>query len=191
MAGHLDAAAAALDRLRNDEHAVAAIAATGSLLADRIRAGGTIYTCGNGGSLCDAMHMAEELTGRFREDRPAYPAIAISDPSHLTCTANDYGYEDVFSRFLQAHAREGDVLVGLSTSGNSANVIRAAEVARDRGAHVVAMTGRPGSTLSALADIEVCVSAGPHADRAQELHIKAIHAIIDVIERSLGHAAAT
>lgn len=178
-------AKSALDALLLNETAVKAIAEAGRCLAAIFAAGGRVYSCGNGGSMCDAMHLAEELSGRFRLDRKALPATAIADPSHLTCVANDYGYEQVFSRYVEAHGRAGDGLVAISTSGASRNVLAAAAAARAQGVTVFAMTGRPGSALAALADIEICTPAGRFADRVQELHIKAVHILIELVEREL------
>jgi D-sedoheptulose 7-phosphate isomerase len=138
--------------------------------------------------MCDAMHFAEELTGRFRRDRRPLAALAISDPGHLTCTANDFGYPEVFARFVQAHGRAGDVLLAISTSGSSANVLAAAEAARERSMPVIALTGRPGSPLARLAQVEVCTPAGRFADRVQELHIKVIHVLIELVEHGLNLA---
>lgn len=156
-------------------------------MASCLQEGGKIISCGNGGSLCDAMHFAEELSGRYRSDRPALAAIAISDPSHISCTANDYGYEFVFSRFVEAMGRQGDVLLAISTSGNSANVIRAAQAAKSRGMTVVALTGKGGGKLAALADVLVDIPHHGFADRIQEMHIKIIHIFIHFIETSLGY----
>ena len=181
----LNEAKAALDALLANESALAAIARAAELLVATFKAGGRVYSCGNGGSMSDAMHFAEELTGRYRENRPGLPALAISDAGHLTCVANDFGYEHVFARFLESHARPGDCLVAISTSGRSANVVNAAETARARGAKVIALTGKPGSTLESLADICVCTPGGRYADRVQELHIKVIHIVIDLIERAM------
>lgn len=156
-------------------------------MASCLQEGGKIISCGNGGSLCDAMHFAEELSGRYRSDRPALAAIAISDPSHISCTANDYGYEFVFSRFVEAMGRQGDVLLAISTSGNSANVIRAAQAAKSRGMTVVALTGKGGGKLATLADVLVDIPHHGFADRIQEMHIKIIHIFIHFIETSLGY----
>ncbi|MBX9856360.1 MAG: SIS domain-containing protein [Gemmatimonadaceae bacterium] len=175
----------ALNALRRDETTLAAVVTAGEVLATSLKAGGRVFSCGNGGSMCDAMHFAEELSGRYREDRPALAAQAISDPGHLSCVANDYGYERVFARYLEAHGRAGDVLVAISTSGSSANVMRAAEEARARGLQVIALTGRPGSPIGQLAHVDVCTPAGRYADRVQELHIKVIHILIEIIERRL------
>jgi D-sedoheptulose 7-phosphate isomerase len=154
----------------------------GNIMVSAIKSGKKIVSCGNGGSLCDAMHFAEELSGRFRGDRPALPAISISDPSHMSCVTNDYGYDAVFSRFIEGLGNEGDVLLGISTSGNSANVIKAAEVARAKGMKIVALTGRTGGKLASLCDVELRAPMSEFADRAQEIHIKIIHSLIHYIE---------
>ena len=146
---------------------------------------GLLMSCGNGGSMCDAMHFAEEWTGRFRGNREAVPAIAFSDPSHLTCIANDFGYDEVFARQVEAHGREGDVLVALSTSGNSPNVLRAVEVARARGVTSVGLLGKGGGKLKALVDIPIVVPLATTSDRIQELHIKVLHIVIEAVERRL------
>lgn len=180
------AAADALKDFRANKAGLEAVAKAGVLLAETFKAGGKVYSCGNGGSMCDAMHFAEELSGRFRRDRAALAAVAISDPSHLSCVANDLGYDQVFSRFVEAHGRRGDVLLAISTSGTSANVVRAAEAAKKLGVRVVSLTGRSGSKLGLLADIDVCTPANtPYADRVQELHIKVIHTLIELCERQL------
>lgn len=144
--------------------------------------GGKIIACGNGGSHCDAMHFAEELTGRYRNDRKALPALAISDSSHITCVGNDYGYEYIFSRFIEAHGKAGDVFLGISTSGNSANVIKALEKARELGMYTIALTGKDGGKIKDLCDLEIRAPKSEYADRAQEIHIKIIHSLIDGIE---------
>jgi len=159
-----------------------AIEKAGEVMVESLKNGGKILSCGNGGSLCDAMHFAEELTGRYRENRPAIAAIAMSDASHMACVGNDYGYEFVFSRYLEAVGREGDVLLGISTSGNSANVIRAIEVARSKGIKVVGLTGKDGGKMGSLCDVEIRAPHSKFADRAQEIHIKVIHSLIDYIE---------
>jgi D-sedoheptulose 7-phosphate isomerase len=181
----LDEAAAVLERLRKDAAALARIEAAGALLADTFAAGGKVYACGNGGSMCDAMHFAEELTGRFRDNRPGYAALAISDPGHLSCVGNDYGYEQVFARYVAAHARAGDVLLAITTSGTSKNVVAAAQTARERGVKVIALTGRDATPIAALADIAIVTPGGKYADRVQELHIKVIHILIELVERRL------
>jgi D-sedoheptulose 7-phosphate isomerase len=185
IADTLAEAHAALDALRENAAALGAIAAAGRALAETLGHGGRVFSCGNGGSMCDAMHFAEELSGRYRDDRRALAAVAISDPGHLTCVANDYGYEAVFSRYLEAHGRNGDCLLAISTSGASRNVLAAAAAAKAQGMTVVALTGRPGVPLAEGADIAICTPAGRYADRVQELHIKVIHILIALIERAL------
>ena len=132
--------------------------------------------------MCDAMHFAEELTGRYRDNRGALPAVSISDPSHISCVANDYGYEFVFSRYLEAMGQKGDVLLAISTSGNSKNVLKAIEVAKTKGMIVVGLTGKDGGAMAQLCDIEIRAPHSEYADRAQEIHIKVIHSLIDFIE---------
>ena len=156
------------------------------LMSQAIQNGGKIISCGNGGSMCDAMHFAEELSGRFRDNRRALAAISISDPSHLSCVSNDYGYDFVFSRFIEGLGQENDVLLGISTSGNSKNVILAVEAAKAKGMKTIVLTGKDGGKLAGLADIEIRAPHSNFADRAQEIHIKVIHSLILGIEQSLG-----
>ena len=144
---------------------------------------GTIFYCGNGGSMCDAMHFAEELTGRYRQNRKGYAAVSISDPSHLSCVANDFGYEEVFSRYIQSHGAKGDCLVALTTSGNSKNVIKAVEYAQQEGITSIVLSGRVNPELAAISDLYICTAGGQYADRVQELHIKLLHIFIEQIER--------
>jgi D-sedoheptulose 7-phosphate isomerase len=158
------------------------IEAAAKIISNAIASGKKVISCGNGGSMCDAMHFAEELSGRFRNDRKALPAIAISDPSHISCVANDYGYDFVFSRFVEAMGNEGDVLLGISTSGNSKNVIKAFEVAKEKKLVCLALTGKDGGLLKNLSDIEIRAPYANYADRAQEIHIKIIHALIESVE---------
>ena len=174
-----------LQRFIADESGIKAVEAAGSLMAEAIRKGNKIISCGNGGSMCDAMHFAEELSGRFREDRKALPAVSISDASHISCVGNDYGYEFIFSRYVEALGREGDVLLAISTSGNSANVINAVEAARQRGMKVVGLTGKDGGKMAKMCDVEIRAPHSPYADRAQEIHIKVIHSLIHYVEVSL------
>jgi len=181
----LNQASSALARLQADGPALAAISEAGELLAAAFRSRNRVFSCGNGGSMCDAMHFAEELSGRFRSDRPALAAVAISDPSHITCTGNDYGFDQVFSRYLEAHGRPDDILLAISTSGESRNVLLAANRARELGLKVIALTGKEGSILGRAADVEICTPGGAYADRAQELHIKVIHILIELVERAL------
>lgn len=172
-----------LDQFLADERNLTCIAEAAELIASSLKNGGKVLTCGNGGSLCDAQHFAEELSGRYRQDRPALAAIALTEASHLTCVANDYGFEFVFSRFVQALGRRGDVLLAISTSGNSPNVLNAAEAARAAGMQVVSLTGKNGGKLADLSDVEIRVPHFGFADRIQEVHIKAIHIMILLIEK--------
>ncbi|MDA0303823.1 MAG: D-sedoheptulose 7-phosphate isomerase [Bacteroidetes bacterium] len=181
---HFEEAAQVLERVRHDESLIQAIAQSGQRLIDTLAGGGKIISCGNGGSMSDAMHFAEELSGRYREDRPGLAAIACSDPSHITCVGNDYGFDQVFARFIQALGKQGDALVAISTSGNSANVLNAARAARELGMTVIGLTGRGGGELTALCDVQVSIPWEGYADRVQEMHIKVIHAWIDQIERA-------
>lgn len=183
--GELTEAAATLDNFLKDENNIDAIRQAAVMLADSFKAGGKVMSCGNGGSHCDAMHFAEELTGRYRENRPGYPAIAISDVSHLSCVSNDFGYEYVFSRFVESVGREGDVLLGISTSGNSGNIIKAIEAARAKGMKVITLTGKDGGKMAGSADIEIRVPHFGYADRIQEIHIKVIHILIMLIEKEM------
>ena len=175
-----------LDRFLSDDNVIAHIADAAKIMADAVKAGHKIISCGNGGSMSDASHFAEELTGRYRGDRRPIPAIAISDAPHISCTANDYGYEAIFSRFVEALGNSGDVLLAISTSGNSKNVINAVNVAKSKGIKVIALTGKTGGTLASLADVEIRVPHNGEADRIQEVHIKVIHIFIYLIERELG-----
>ncbi|MBE1274624.1 D-sedoheptulose 7-phosphate isomerase [Enterovibrio baiacu] len=181
----LTEAASVLDTFLKDEKNIANIEAAAKLLADSFKAGGKVLSCGNGGSHCDAMHFAEELTGRYRENRPGYPAIAISDPSHISCVSNDFGYEFVFSRYLEAVGMKGDVLFGLSTSGNSGNILRAIEAAKAKGMTSIMLTGKDGGKMAGLADIEIRVPHFGYADRIQEVHIKIIHILIQLVEKEM------
>ncbi len=181
----LNEAADTLNTFLSDEANIHAIQRAAVLLADSFKAGGKVLSCGNGGSHCDAMHFAEELTGRYRENRPGYPAIAISDVSHLSCVSNDFGYDYVFSRYIEAVGRPGDVLLGLSTSGNSANIIKAIEAARAQGLKVITLTGKDVGKMAGPADIEIRVPHFGYADRIQEIHIKVIHILMLLIEKEM------
>ncbi len=182
---HFTEAHDVLDRFLADPANIIAVEQAAAFMSYCLKQGAKIISCGNGGSMCDAMHFAEELTGRYRDDRDPIAALSISDPSHLTCVGNDHGFDQVFARFVQAHGREGDVLLAISTSGNSPNVLRAAEMARSRNMHVIALTGKDGGQLADLSTVEVRVPHSGYADRIQEVHIKIIHAFIDHIERDL------
>ena len=186
IAAALSEAADALARLRADDKKIAAVAKGAQLLIDAFGTNNRVFSCGNGGSMCDAMHFAEELTGRYRHDRPGLAAIALSDASYLTCVGNDYGYEQIFARGVRALGRPGDVFLGISTSGNSANVRRAAEAARELGMRTIILSGKDGGQLAALADVEVRVPHFGFADRVQEVHIKVIHLLIQLVERGMG-----
>lgn len=181
----LEEARLGLQALIADTAKHALIADAADAMSASAKARGRIFSCGNGGSMCDAMHFAEELTGRFRCDRPAIAATAISDSSHISCVANDYGYEFVFSRYLEAHGRKGDVLLAISTSGSSKNVLKAVEAAKKCDMFVVALTGKETCAVGDIADIHIATPAGSWADRVQELHIKVIHMLIDLIEQKL------
>ncbi len=181
----LTEAADVLQKFLSDDHNIAQIEAAAKLIADSFKQGGKVLSCGNGGSHCDAMHFAEELTGRYRENRPGYPGIAISDPSHLSCVSNDFGYDYVFSRYVEAVGAKGDVLFGLSTSGNSGNILKAIEAAKAKGMKTIALTYKDGGKMAGLADVEIRVPHFGYADRIQEVHIKIIHIIIQLIEKEM------
>ncbi|HDL8743917.1 TPA: D-sedoheptulose 7-phosphate isomerase [Yersinia enterocolitica] len=181
----LNEAADTLANFLKDNANIDAIQRAAVLLADSFKAGGKVLSCGNGGSHCDAMHFAEELTGRYRENRPGYPAIAISDVSHISCVSNDFGYDYIFLRYVEAVGREGDVLLGISTSGNSGNIIKAIEAARAKGMKVITLTGKDGGKMAGSADIEIRVPHFGYADRIQEIHIKVIHILIQLIEKEM------
>lgn len=159
------------------------------MLAESLAEGGKVLACGNGGSACDAMHFCEELTGRFRKDRAPLAAVSLTDAGHITCVANDYGYDEVFARGVRALGRSGDVLVALSTSGNSANVIRAVDTARDIGMRTIALLGRDGGKLAGACDLEWVVPgvpvSTPTADRIQEIHMLVLHALVEGVERRM------
>ncbi|MFT5280518.1 MAG: D-sedoheptulose 7-phosphate isomerase [Bacteroidia bacterium] len=181
----LQKASKVLESFMNDAAQLQAIRKAASILVRSINNGGKIISCGNGGSMSDAMHFAEELTGRFRGDRPSIPAIAISDSGYLTCTANDYGYDKVFSRFVEGLGNKGDVLLAISTSGNSANVINAAQAASAKGMSVIALTGKDGGELAGLCKIEIRAPQSDYSDRIQEIHIKVIHILVMLIEQEV------
>jgi D-sedoheptulose 7-phosphate isomerase len=174
-------AARVLEALRGDERLLGRIREGAGLLTSCIGAGGKILICGNGGSACDAAHFAEELTGRFRDDRRPLAALACTDVGHITCTANDYGFEHVYSRWVAALGRPGDVLVVLSTSGNSRNVVRAVEAATAAGMPTLALLGKGGGELGGMCDLSL-VFPGSTSDRIQELHMLVLHAWVEAIE---------
>ena len=174
-----------LDGFISDRDNLDLLEKVGYKLVESLKAGNKIITCGNGGSMSDAMHMAEELTGRFRDDRPPLPAIAISDPGYLTCTANDYGYEQVFSRFIQGVGNAGDVLVAISTSGNSSNIVQAVKTAREKQMVTIGLSGAGGGKMAEFCDLIIRVPHSAYSDRIQEMHIKIIHSLIQYIEEKM------
>jgi D-sedoheptulose 7-phosphate isomerase len=179
----LNEAAQTLNSFISDPKTVEIIEQAAKIMGESLSAEGKIISCGNGGSMCDAMHFAEELSGRFRDDRPAIAAISISDASHISCVGNDYGYEQIFSRYIQGLGRKGDVLLAISTSGNSPNILKAIEAARNKGMRVIGLTGKDGGKMAELCDVEIRSPKSIFADRAQEVHIKVIHCLIGLIER--------
>ena len=172
-----------LDDFMQDPVNLQKIEESAALLSQAFKKENKVISCGNGGSHCDAMHFAEELTGRFREDRNPMPAICISDVSHITCVGNDFGFEHVFSRYVSGVGVEGDILMAISTSGKSMNVVMAAQAAKKKGMKVIALTGNSGGELGEIADIEIRVPYYGFADRIQEIHIKIIHILILLIEK--------
>ena len=185
IADELNQAAKVLNDFISDSKNIDIIEQAGKIISQSVAAGGKVISCGNGGSHCDAMHFAEELTGKYREPRKAIPALCISDPSHISCVGNDYGYEFIFSRYLEALGNKGDVLLAISTSGESKNILRAAQTAKERGMMVVALTGKDGGKLGPMADVEIRVGHQGYADRIQEIHIKIIHILILLIEKQV------
>lgn len=157
----------------------------GQLMVHALENKNKIISCGNGGSMCDAMHFAEELTGRFQNDRIPLPALAICDPSHITCVANDFGFDYIFSRMVEALGQPGDILLAISTSGNSLNVINAIESARKKEMKVIGLTGKSGGKMAAICDVEIHVPYNGYSDRAQEIHIKVIHSLVHYIELAM------
>lgn len=182
----LGQAAHTLNNFLQSDSALLSIEKAAAKMSAAIKAGNKIISCGNGGSHCDAMHFAEELSGRFRGDRKALPALSISDPSHITCVGNDYGFEFIFSRYVEGLGNKEDVLLGISTSGNSANIINAAKSAKEKGMTVIVLTGKGGGKLAGLADLLIDVPHDGFADRIQEVHIKIIHILILLIEKEVG-----
>lgn len=154
------------------------------ILAEVFRNKGKVLICGNGGSNCDAMHFAEEFTGRFRKERPALPAISLSDSSHITCVGNDYGFDYIFSKGVEAYGQEGDFFIGISTSGNSPNVIEAVKTAKERKLKTLALLGKDGGKLKGMCDYEFIIP-GETSDRIQEIHMMILHIIIEGVERIL------
>ena len=179
---HFSEAQEVLSTFLSSDKNFEAIEYAGKIMVQSIKNGNKILSCGNGGSMCDAMHFAEELTGRYRDNRPAIAAIAMSDVSHMACVGNDYGYDFVFRRYLEAIGKEGDILLAISTSGNSKNVLNAMLVAKNKGIKIIGLTGKDGGKMAELCDVEIRAPFSKYADRAQEIHIKIIHSLIDYIE---------
>ena len=184
----LSEAAMVLDQFLKDDANLERIIRAAEFLAESFKAGGKVFSCGNGGSHCDAMHFAEELTGRYRENRPAYPAIAISDPGHLSCVGNDFGYDYVFSRYVEGLGQPSDILLGISTSGHSVNVLEALKAARQKGMRTIVLSGKDGGKTANLADIEIRAPHFGYADRIQEIHIKVIHILIGLVEQLMDNS---
>ncbi len=182
---NLNEAREVLEDFMNQPENINAIEKAAKIMAEAVQDGGKIISCGNGGSMTDAMHFAEELSGVYREKRPALPAISISDPSHITCTANDYSFDEIFSRYVEGVGQQGDVLLAISTSGNSMNIIKATEAARGKGMKVVGLTGKTGGLLAGMADQEIRVKGRKHSDRIQEVHIKILHILVLLIEQEV------
>jgi len=182
---NFEEARSAIDEFLKEEQNLECISDAAELMIEALRSGKKIMSCGNGGSMCDAMHFAEELSGRFREDRAALAAISISDPAHLSCVGNDYGFDHVFSRYLEGLGNQGDVLLAISTSGKSKNVLNAIQQAKAKGIKIVGLTGKDGGQMAALCDIEIRAPKSTYADRAQEIHIKVIHSLIQSIEKGM------
>lgn len=180
----LEAGRKAVEAFLADASNAGSIEASARLLAASFAAGNKVIACGNGGSACDAIHFAEEFTGRFIKDRKPLPAIPLTDPGHLTCVGNDYGYDEVFARGVSAYGKPGDVLLAISTSGNSRNVIRAVEEARGLGMKVILLLGKDGGALQGKGDTQIWVRSQA-TERIQEMHMFALHIVIESVERIL------
>lgn len=185
IASQFQEAQKVLSDFLDDDDNISSITDAGAAMAYALKEGHKIIACGNGGSMSDAMHFAEELTGRFRDNRAPLPAVAISDPTHITCVANDFGYAYIFSKYIQAMGKQGDILLAISTSGNSPNILKAAEAAKEKGMKVIALTGKDGGKIQSMADQEIRVPHHGYADRIQEIHIKIIHSLILYIEQAV------
>ena len=185
----LNSAQKTLDDFLNQSPQLSNIETAVEIMVDSLKQEGKVMSCGNGGSNCDAMHFAEELSGKFREERPAVAAMALSDVSHITCVGNDYGFDFVFSRAIEALGRKGDILLAISTSGNSKNILEACKAAKSKGMKIIALTGKDGGKLAQECDVEIRIPHNGYADRIQEIHIKIIHIFILLIEKRLGYAS--
>lgn len=185
IASHFFEAQKVLSEFIENEDNFKRIESAGNKIIESLGKNGKVISCGNGGSMSDAMHFAEEMTGRFRENRGPLAAIAISDPSHISCISNDYGYDFVFSRFVESIGRSEDVLLAISTSGNSENVINAVKSAKNKGMFVIGLTGKDGGKMADMVDLELRAPKSEWADRVQEIHIKIIHSLIHYIESNI------
>ncbi|VFP87912.1 D-sedoheptulose 7-phosphate isomerase [Candidatus Erwinia haradaeae] len=181
----LQQASKTLNAFLSHKENLEAIQLAGILLADTFKSGGKVLSCGNGGSHCDSIHFAEELTGRYRENRPGYPAISISDVGHFSCVSNDFGYDHVFSRYIEAVGKPGDILMGISTSGTSKNIIKAVQCAYLQGMKIIMLTGYKISQINDMVDVVIRVPHIGYSDRIQEIHIKIIHILILLIEKEM------
>ena len=173
-----------LNKVINDELLIKSISKASQIMINSIQNKKKIISCGNGGSMCDAIHFAEELTGKFRDERKSLPALSISDPSHITCVGNDFGFDKIFSKYIEGVGKKGDTLLAISTSGNSKNVINAAKYCTENNINVISLTGNNGGKLSKYSDIEIRVPHFGYSDRIQEIHIKVIHILILLIENN-------
>ena len=173
-----------LTKIINDKLIINSISEASEIMINSIKNGKKIISCGNGGSMCDAMHFAEELTGKFRDERKSLPALSISDPSHITCVANDFGFDKIFSKYLEGVGKSGDTLLAISTSGNSKNVVNAAKYCTENNINVISLTGNNGGKLSKYSNVEIRVPHFGYSDRIQEIHIKIIHILILLIENN-------
>ena len=181
----LDEARRTLEEFMSSPSALDQIEKAAQICVEALRDGNKIISCGNGGSLCDATHFAEELTGRYRDSRCPLPAIAINDPAYMTCVGNDFGFQNVFSRYVEGVGSKGDVLLAISTSGNSQNILDAVAKAQQKGMKVISLTSLGENKLSLLSDVAICTPRTAHSDRIQEIHIKVIHILIQCIEEML------
>lgn len=174
-----------LSDLMQDEHLLLKIRSAADMMIESLKKGGKIISFGNGGSMTDAMHFAEELTGRYRDDRPAIAAVSISDPSHISCVGNDYGFQYIFSRYIEANGKENDVILAITSSGNSDNIIKACMSAREKRIKIITLTGKTGGRLAGIPDVEIRINHHSYSDRIQEMHILIIHILVELIEKGL------
>lgn len=171
-----------LDKILKNSEIIKNIQKASELIAETIKSNSKVFSCGNGGSMCDAMHFAEELSGRFRENRRGLSAISISDPSYITCVANDFGFEYIFSRFMEANSKGGDLLLAISTSGKSKNILKVGEFCKINNIKLITLTGKQNSVLSNYSNIDICTPNGSYSDRVQEIHTLVIHIIVEMVE---------